>query len=62
MQEYQVATANPEDPRYINKICAGPMVEEDAKYMVGSFFLVEGTREEVQKFVDDDPFNKVSVR
>lgn len=35
------------------------MVEEDGKYMVGSFFLVEATREEAQKFVDDDPFNKV---
>lgn len=35
------------------------MVEEDDKYMVGSFFLVEATREEAQKFVDNDPFNKV---
>ncbi|CAM9222766.1 unnamed protein product, partial [Sphacelaria rigidula] len=37
------------------------MVEEDGKYMVGSFFLVEATREEAQKFVDDDPFNKGNV-
>lgn len=35
------------------------MVEEDDKYMVGSFILVEATREEAQKFVDNDPFNKV---
>lgn len=35
------------------------MVEEDDKYMVGSFFLVEATREEAQKFTDNDPFKKV---
>lgn len=58
-QDYQIATANPEDSRFINKISAGPMVEEDDKYMVGSFFIVEATREEAQKFVDNDPFKKV---
>lgn len=58
-QEYQGATANPEDPRFINKLAAGPMVEEDDKYMVGSFFLVEATREEAQAFADNDPFKKV---
>lgn len=57
-QEYQGATANPEDPRFINKVAAGPMVEEDDKYMVGSFFLVEATREEAQAFADNDPFKK----
>lgn len=36
------------------------MVEEDDKYMVGSFFLVESTREEADKFVGDDPFKKAS--
>lgn len=55
-----MATANPEDPRFIEKVSAGPMVEEDTKYMVGSFFLVSATREEVQTFVDNDPFKKVS--
>lgn len=59
-QEYQVATATPDDPRFINKVSAGPMVEEDDKYMVGSFFLVSATREEAQSFVDNDPFKKVS--
>lgn len=34
------------------------MVEEDDKYMTGSLFLVEATREEAQKFVDNDPFMK----
>lgn len=38
------------------------MVEEEDTYMVGSFFLVEATREEAQKFVDNDPFNKVSAK
>lgn len=55
-----MATANPEDPRFINKVSAGPMVEEDDKYMVGSFFLVSATREEAQTFVDNDPFKKAS--
>lgn len=35
------------------------MVEEDDKYMVGSFFLVEATREEAQRFIENDPFMKV---
>ena len=55
-----MATANPEDPRYIDKVSAGPMVEEDDKYSIGSFFLVSATREEAQAFVDNDPFNKAS--
>lgn len=37
------------------------MVEEDDKYMIGSFFLVEATREEAQKFNENDPFKKVSL-
>lgn len=57
-QEYQVATSTPDDPRFINKISAGPMVDEDDKYMIGSFFLVASTREEAQAFVDNDPFKK----
>lgn len=55
-----MATANPEDPRFIDKVSAGPMVEEDGKYMVGSFFLVSATREEAQAYVDNDPFKKAS--
>lgn len=57
-QEYQAATANPEDPRFINKVSAGPLVDEVDDYMIGSFFLVAATREEAQKFVDNDPFKK----
>lgn len=59
-QEYQTAASNPEDPRYMKKIAAGPLVEEDDKYMIGSFFLVEATREEAQAFIDNDPFAKAS--
>lgn len=57
-QEYQVATSTPDDPRFINKISAGPLVDEGDKYMIGSFFLVASTREEAQAFVDNDPFKK----
>ena len=59
-QEYQMATSKPENAEFITKITAGPMVEEDDKYMIGSFFLVEATREEAQKFLDNDPFMKAS--
>lgn len=57
-----MATGDPEDPRFINKVSAGPMVEEDDKYMTGSFILVSATREEAQAFVDNDPFKKVSIK
>ncbi|CAM9268163.1 unnamed protein product [Ectocarpus fasciculatus] len=60
-KEYQAATANPEDPRFINKVSAGPLVNEVDDYMIGSFFLVAATREEAQNFVDNDPFKKEGV-
>ena len=60
-QEYQGSVAVPGNPGFIKKIMAGPMVEENDKFMVGSFFLVEATREEAQTFVDNDPFNKASL-
>lgn len=37
------------------------MVDEDDKYMIGSFFLVASTREEAQAFVDNDPFKKARI-
>ncbi|CAM9824280.1 unnamed protein product, partial [Hapterophycus canaliculatus] len=49
------------NPLFIDKVAAGPMVEEDDKYMVGSFFLVAATREEAQKFADNDPFKKARI-
>lgn len=55
-----MSVANPENPAFIKKLAAGPMLEEDGKFMVGSFFLVEATREEAQTFVDNDPFKKAS--
>lgn len=36
------------------------MLEENGKFMIGSFILVEATREEAQAFVDNDPFKKAS--
>lgn len=37
-------------------------MDEDDKYMVGSFFLVSATRDEAASFLDNDPFKKVSIR
>ena len=55
-----MSTGNPENPAFIKKITAGPMLEENGKFMIGSFILVEATREEAQAFVDNDPFKKAS--
>ncbi|CAM9728793.1 unnamed protein product [Laminaria digitata] len=59
--EYQTSAANPESPLFIKKIMAGPITDESGKYMIGSHIIVEATREEVQVFVDNDPFKKENV-
>lgn len=41
---------------------AGPITDESGKYMIGSHIIVEATREEVQVFVDNDPFKKASLQ
>ncbi|CAN0432182.1 unnamed protein product [Phaeothamnion confervicola] len=58
---YQADAANPESPNHIEKLCAGPMTEEDGKYMVGSSFLLAATRTQVDAFLANDPFHKNSV-
>ncbi|KAG5187116.1 YCII-related [Tribonema minus] len=58
---YQASTADPDSPNFITKITAGPMVTDDGKYMVGSSFIVEGTREQVEAFYKNDPFYKAGV-
>eukprot|EP01036_Dinobryon_divergens_P027806 gene27805-36634_t len=61
---YQAETVSPTSPTYIRKISAGPLVgvyfhnifdsysssieSDDGKFMVGSAFIVESTREEME--------------
>ncbi len=45
-----------ESDNYIRKIGSGPMESDDGKYMVGSMFIVEATRDEVDRFLEHDPF------
>ncbi|WP_321797530.1 YciI family protein [Caballeronia sp. J97] len=43
-------------------LVAGPLVEDDAQTIVGSFFLYEdATREELDGFLKSDPLNKAEV-
>jgi uncharacterized protein YciI len=58
---YLASTSDPNSPNYIRKIAAGPMETEDLKYMVGSFFIVESTREEAEAFNRNDPFSQNGV-
>lgn len=60
-QEYQTLAGTEGAANFIKKFAAGPLVEDDGKYMIGSFFLVEATLEEAKRFVDNDPFNKVKT-
>lgn len=47
---------DPTSPCYIKKVCGGPLESDDLRFMIGSFFIVEGTREEVESFNRNDPF------
>ncbi len=58
---YLATTNDPTLPNYIKKICAGPLESDDLKYMIGSFFIVEATREEAERFNQNDPFCKNHV-
>ena len=35
---------------------AGPLLSLDAKYYVGSMFMLNGTREEIVDYIKGDPF------
>jgi uncharacterized protein YciI len=61
---YLASTNDPNSPNFIRKVAAGPMESEDQKYMIGSFFIVEATREEAESFNQNDPFfiNEVWIR
>jgi uncharacterized protein YciI len=58
---YLATTNDPSLPSYIRKVSAGPMESEDGKYMIGSCFIVESTREEAEIFNRNDPFNQNGV-
>ena len=59
---YQAEASDPNNPKYIKKITAGPMVSDDDKMMRGSCFVVEvKSREEAETFYKNDPFYKNGV-
>lgn len=58
---WQAETSNPQSPHFIRKIAAGPLESEDGKFMIGSMFIVEATREEAVQFNQNDPFYKANV-
>ena len=58
---WQGETSNPASTNFIKKVAAGPMESEDGKYMVGSMFIVEATREEAEAFIANDPFKAAGV-
>ena len=54
--DYLASTNDANSPRFIKKIAAGPIESDDGKYMIGSLFIVEATREEAEAFNANDPF------
>lgn len=53
---YLAVTSDSNSPSFIHKIAAGPLESDDKRYMIGSFFIVEATREEAENFNRNDPF------
>jgi uncharacterized protein YciI len=46
----------------VKTLISGPLVELDGKTIIGSFFLYEADHiNELQRFVDEDPFNKAGI-
>lgn len=46
----------------INILVSGPLLADDNETMIGSLFLVEaGSREDVQRFSDADPFRAADL-
>jgi uncharacterized protein YciI len=58
---YQGETSDITSPKYIHKIAAGPMESDCGKYMIGSCFIVEATKEEAVRFNQEDPFFAANV-
>jgi len=46
----------------VKTLISGPLVADDDKTMIGSFFLYESESiEAVRNFANEDPFNKVGI-
>mmetsp|Transcript_4615 Transcript_4615/g.7587 ORF Transcript_4615/g.7587 Transcript_4615/m.7587 type:complete len:115 (+) Transcript_4615:1066-1410(+) len=62
-KRYQHGTSDVSSPhhKYIRKLMAGPLLSDDGKYMIGSCFILEGTRQEVEDFIECDPFHQQGV-
>ncbi|MBP0624810.1 YciI family protein [Cupriavidus consociatus] len=46
----------------VKTLVSGPLTLPDGETMIGSFFLYEADgAEEIQRFVDGDPFNKAGI-
>jgi uncharacterized protein YciI len=58
---YQGETSDPNSSKFIRKIAAGPMESDCGKYMIGSCFIVEATKEEATRFNEEDPFFAAKV-
>jgi uncharacterized protein YciI len=58
---YQGETSDPNSSKFIRKIAAGPMESDCGKYMIGSCFIVEATKEEATRFNQEDPFFAAKV-
>lgn len=55
-KSYVAQCNDPSSSSYIKKICGGPLESDDQKFMIGSFFIVEGSKDEVERFHRNDPF------
>lgn len=58
---YQGETSDPLSLKFIRKIAAGPMESDCGKYMIGSCFIVEATKDEATRFNQEDPFFAAKV-
>ena len=52
---YQVATSSPKHSCYVHKIAATPMLANDGVTIIGSCFMLLGTREVCERFIQSDP-------
>ena len=57
----QADTSDPLSSNYIKKISAGPLESECGKFMLGSCFLIEATRDAVDAFIAGDVFMSAGV-
>ena len=60
-KQYLASTNEVESSSYIKKIAAGPIESDCGKYMIGSIFIVEATKEQAEAFNANDPFRLQGV-